>query len=81
MLIFIPQAKQYIVRLLFEAERFEEANVKAREYLNQHQNDGAFHNVSPGTGERRFVLFDGLTGEAKPALGIAQDQLSRTTRA
>lgn len=48
MLVLDPghrEAKLLLVEMLMDAERFEEANAKAREFLQQHRDDGAFHQV------------------------------------
>lgn len=39
------EVKLLLVRMLLDAERFEEAQVKSREFLGQHQQDGEFHEV------------------------------------
>ncbi len=44
------EAKLLVVRLLLDAERFDEAQVKAREFLGQHQQDGEFHEVRRAAG-------------------------------
>ncbi|KXZ44221.1 hypothetical protein GPECTOR_71g582 [Gonium pectorale] len=40
------EAKLLLVRTLLQAGRFDEAQVKAREYLHQHQHDGEFHELA-----------------------------------
>ncbi|KAG2501822.1 hypothetical protein HYH03_000321 [Edaphochlamys debaryana] len=40
------EAKLLLVRTLLAAERFDEANAKAREFLGQHNNDGEFHELA-----------------------------------
>ncbi|GIL63490.1 hypothetical protein Vafri_17539 [Volvox africanus] len=47
--------KLLLVRLLMDAERFEEAQVKAREFLGQHQQDGEFHELAREA-DRRFKM-------------------------
>ncbi|KAG2448958.1 hypothetical protein HYH02_005712 [Chlamydomonas schloesseri] len=49
------EAKLRLVRTLLDAERFDEAQVKAREFLSQHQNDGEFHELAREA-ERRLKM-------------------------
>lgn len=49
------EAKQQIVRSLLEQEKYDEAVVKAKEYLSQHRNDGAFHQLAQEA-ERRLKI-------------------------
>lgn len=49
------EAKLLLVEMLMDAERFEEANAKAREFLQQHRDDGAFHQMARDA-ERRLKM-------------------------
>ncbi len=62
------EAKLLLVEMLMDAERFEEANAKAREFLQQHRDDGAFHQV--GVGEGRDGAHNGRGRQVKGVQGV-----------